>query len=228
MTPRDMHDRTPRRDDDPAGEPHGGERLGPAGVAFPHESEWLQLRLPADGPSIDARFVDRTMHALREDAEPFAPGQLGAFAIPEPAHDFVARTLAAIQNDRSEQGDQGNEWHDLFARHSAPEPSPEFVARTLDALRRDALPVAPPSATRWAWPLVAIAAGAAMWLAFGHRTATEPLELRLARSGSPAFSHAYAVTPLPAVLSLVARDDAPYALPDAVIDGPWIVLGGRR
>lgn len=226
MTPREFQDRAPRRD----GELQPGEqRLGPAGVPFPHEDEWLQLRLPADGPGIDGRFVDRTMHALREDAEPFAPGQLGAFTIPEPADDFVARTVAAILGEQGDgrQGD-GKQWHDLLEKHSAPEPSPEFVARTLDALRADVQPVA----TKWAWPLVGIAAGAAMWLAFGHRTETlgtaEPLELRLARASSPAFSHSYAVTPLPAVLSLVAHDDDPYALPDAVIDGPWIVLGGRR
>lgn len=205
--------------------------IGPAGVPFPSEGEWLDLPAPpANELTIAPDFVDRTLQAVA--AAPTAEQELDrplldavrrrAFAAPEPSPTFVDDTLAALRRDKTAR------WRELLTRHIAPEPSPEFVARTLDALRADVQPVA----TKWAWPLVGIAAGAAMWLAFGHRTETlgtaEPLELRLARASSPAFSHSYAVTPLPAVLSLVAHDDDPYALPDAVIDGPWIVLGGRR
>ena len=217
------------------GAEHGSERdpdgefaIGPAGVPFPAEREWLDTPLPAEVTAED--FVVRTIALLQyeglvresaADGEPLLRDVLASFAAPAPSKDFVERTLAALSNDRTN-------WRELLDRHTVPEPSPQFVSRTLDALRLErADTAAQPGRNRWLWPLLAAAAVALAWLADRGGDGA-PVERRLAQRSPAAFAYAYAPTPLPAVLAAVRQDDDPQALPDAAADATWLLLGGAR
>lgn len=164
--------------------PHDDDPLPP----FPSEHDWLDATwldatLPADAELPQPDFVDRVTRALAEeralDRDLDAVDRelprivIAAYEAPVPAADFVKRTLAAAAADRRAR------WQQLLARHIAPTPSPAFVQRTLRALahdRRDgeAAAVSPrrPSLARGvlAWPLLAAAAGLALWWATGEAT----------------------------------------------------------
>lgn len=251
---------------------HDDDPLGPAGLRFPGEHEWLDLPLPETGLQgsgipetslagfgarefVDPAFVDRTMDALVDaglaapapgtDDVALPPELLAAFASPDPSPDFVARTLAALQQDQARRVD------DVLARYSAPEPSPEFVARTLAALAVDRgrvetggavpsqgpgpLPWSDARIRRWPWAVLAVAAGALVWLGLSNlrdrvlpSAQGAPFEVRLAHDESRAFAHGYATTPLGAVLTTIAHRNDPNALPDGDADAAWLLLGGGR
>jgi hypothetical protein len=245
MAPRDLpgHHRHFERHDDAGGaQPPRDDAAFP--TTFPSEAEWLALPLPPaagrDGvPSAD--FVERTLHALAADqqldadlatlARELPRSVFDAYAVPAPSASFVARTVAAVHDERRAR------WQQLLARHVAPEPSPQFVATTLAALRADAPAAAgprralPPRGNRWlrtlAWPLAA-AAAALVWLATGAAPPLPSFEERLARTASPAYAHAYATSPAAFVLASHARTAEPDALFDAGADGVWLALGGTR
>jgi len=203
------------------------------GRAFPGEAEWLDLPVPP----ITADFVERTIAALsgeglagRADSalratngeDRLTPAVLAAFAAPAPSRDFVQRTLHAVQEQRRSR------WQELLARHVAPDPSPDFVARTLAALARRDEQGDPHAAIRkhplrlWIWPLLTIAAAAAVFLLL-QRAPQPPIELRLAQQVRPAFAHAYASSPLPAVLAELDRRADPSAMPNGGADGIWLL-----
>jgi hypothetical protein len=211
------------------------ELLGPSGHAFPGEHEWLDLPdPPSDELAIEPGFTDRTLRALNAElGQPddlLTPSVLAAFEVPAAAADFVARTLDAVRRDRREH------WREMLARHIAPEPSPEFVAKTLAALaaerRADSALRSPfvagerPTA-RWGWTSFAIAAAAALWLVL-RAPERPPIELRLALAQPPAFAHAHAATPLPAVLTAMQHRADPAALPDGGPDGSWLLIEVNR
>lgn len=193
------------------------------GRTFPGEAEWLSLPPPPIAPD----FAERTLAALREQAGdggdlPLPRELLAAHRAPEPSREFAARTLQALADDRAAR------WRELLARHVAPEPSPEFVARTLAALARDdgerapAHPRAIVPRRRWTWPLLLVAA-ALMFAVALYEPPPAPLELRIARQVRPEFAHAYAVSPLPAVLAALDRQADPLALPNSGPDGFWLL-----
>jgi hypothetical protein len=188
-------------------------------------------------PDADSAALDRALASTELPAE-----LLRALAAPEPAADFVTRTVAAVHSDRRAR------WHELLARYVAPEPSSEFVARTLSALtadrqrsdaagrdpgRRDRSrgagsrggTMAVPRSWAWtrAWPLLAIAAAALFWFA-PWTPPRVPLELRLALNEPPAFAYSYAATPLPAVLASLSHAADTIALTDSGADGIWLLL----
>lgn len=216
---------------------HEREPLGPDGVPFPSESEWLELPLPsADELPRAPDFVERTLHALAMDAAGehahrplLPPDRLQTFAPPEPSTSFVDDTLQALRRDRSAR------WQELLDRHAAPEPSPAFVARTLAALTADReaerlLADADSDRVsrlhRWrfsAWPLLAVAAAAMFWLLL-REAPRAPIELRFAQREPAAFADAYATSPLAAVLAIANRADDPYALAQGGPDGTWLRL----
>lgn len=216
----------------------------PPARPFPSESEWLDLPLPpaADFPLRSrSEFVDGVLRAVRDEAQLDAqllevdrelPRELlAAHAVPEPAPGFVARTLAAVRDDRR------THWHHLLARYVAPEPSPHFVARTLAALATlqplAADPAAGPRAAggsrlrRFAWPLLAAAAAVLLWNVLAT-AAPSPLELRITRNTPPAFAHADASSPLATVLAARSRTVEPDALAEASADGVWLLLAEAR
>jgi len=199
------------------------------GRHFPSETEWLSL----PGPPITADFVERTMAALREGpawhengsageaGDPVTADLLAAFAAPPPTRDFAARTLRALQDDRAAR------WRELLARYVAPDPSPDFVARTLAALARpadtaDPRPLPRRTAGVWAWPLLMLAALAAVVVLL-QEPIRAPVELRIAEQVRPALAHAYAASPLPAVLAEIDRQQDPDALPNGEADGMWLL-----
>lgn len=230
-----------------AGEPDDGfATIGPAGVPFPSESEWLDADLPtdlADDFADDDAFVQRTMRSLRNEglADPAAtpsepadheagipaanvgpeilrPEVLAAFRAPTPSPDFVARTLQALAKDRREG------FRDLLARHTVPEPSRQFVERTLRALgeeRRPRLPWA------WVWPVFAAAAAAIVWLVLQSGGTTVDRDRSLQPRRASPFAYSYSPSPLPAVLAAASRRADPEALPDASADGGWMFVGNR-
>ncbi len=220
-------------DDDPIGP------VGPSGLPFPSESEWLDLPAPpAEELTIAPDFVERTLQALAAAGEGapepmLTADRLRAFAAPEPSPDFVADTLQALRQDKKAR------WRELLTRHIAPEPSPEFVARTLAALAADREVAAQRGAGgsdritrlhRWrlaAWPLLAVAAAAAVWLLL--RPAPQPpIELRFAQQEPAAFAQAWSPSPLAAVLEAQNRAQDPYALAEGGPDGTWLLLGADR
>ncbi len=214
------------------------------GRSFPSEAEWLHLPAPGledsglEEPGLQESapeelriaddFVARTVRAVQESRA------FSTFDAPAASNDFVARTVAAVHKDRRAR------WHELLARHVAPNPSRAFVARTLAALAADQEVGATRGAasgrsrTRsrrrfWlrAWPVLALAAAAVFWLALG-RPAPAPLELRIAQGEPAAFAHAYAATPLPAVLACLSNTADPSAFPDGGADGVWLLLARNR
>jgi len=191
------------------------------GRPFPSEAEWLDL--PA--PPITDDFAARTILALRAAGneagdDPLTPELLAAFAAPEPSRGFAATTLRAVQDDRLAR------WRELLARYVAPDPSPDFVARTLRALARTGAdephPAPRTGARAWTWPLLAIAAAAALFVLL-QRPGQPPVELRIAQQVRPAYAYAYASSPLPAVLAVLARQADPSALPNGGADGLWLL-----
>ncbi|MBL8729274.1 MAG: hypothetical protein JNM25_12630 [Planctomycetes bacterium] len=212
--------------------------IGPAGVPFPSEGEWLDLPAPpADELTIAPDFVDRTLQAVA--AAPTAEQELDrplldavrrrAFAAPEPSPTFVDDTLAALRRDKTAR------WRELLTRHIAPEPSPQFVARTLAALAAERGVGAADGDRiarlhRWrfaAWPLLAVAAAAMLWLLLSDRP-QPPIELRFAQQEPAAFAHAYAATPMAAVLDARDRSFDPHALSAGGPDGTWLLLEAGR
>jgi hypothetical protein len=223
--------------------------IGPAGVPFPAESEWLDLPMPAaDELTIAEDFVERTLRALADADEPVGHAEsaddeapepmltadrLRALAAPEPSPGFVDDTMRALREDRKAR------WRELLTRHIAPEPSPEFVARTLAALAADRSAATGRPAGggdrvgrlhRWrfsAWPLLAVAAAAMIWLLLRDQT-RDPIELRFAQQEPAAFAHAHAATPLAAVLEVRNRARDPYALAEGGPDGTWLLWESER
>jgi hypothetical protein len=225
---------------------------------FPSEAEWLQLPWPptaAAMPAADAEpggtggdFVERTLQALAADQElergldeldrALPKLLLSTYTAPAPSPQFVSRTLQALERDRRQH------WQQLLARHVAPEPSPQFVARTLRALAaerpagaagglqaRRALPgAAPHSRRRWRWPLLALAAGAAIaaWQLAPRRATPLPFEQRVLAASSPAFAFHHGTSPLAAVVATAAARHEPMALASAGADGLWLALSEER
>ena len=221
------------------------------GRGFPSEAEWLSL----PSPPISGDFVDRTIASLQEEraalqqdraaqrangrgaphedaGEPLTPELLAAFEAPAPTRDFAARTLRAVQEDRTAR------WRELLSRYVAPDPSPDFVARTLAALARpadtdDPRPVRHRGAQHrgasgaWRWPLALVAAMAAV-LVLLQEPARAPVELRIAQQVRPALAHAYAASPLPAVLAEFDRQQDPGAPPNGEADGLWLLRRRSR
>ena len=219
-----------------AGDPRRADDVPPrpfATPAFPSESEWLDLPLPAADEfplrSRDA-FADGVMQALRDEAlldaklrafdRDLPPELLQAWQAPEPVPGFVARTMAAVRDDRR------THWQHLLARHVAPEPSPQFVARTLAALSgipAEGRTFAGPS--RWrrvAWPLLGAAAATLLWL-LATSAPPAPLELRVVRDTPPTFVQAYTTSPLASVLAVREHTDEPEALVQGSADGVWLL-----
>lgn len=216
--------------------------IGPAGVPFPGEHEWLELPdPPAADLTIAPDFVDRTLRALaaapgEDDALAlplFGEPLRRAFAPPPPSPTFVDDTMQALRRDRTQR------WRELLSRHIAPEPSPQFVARTLAALAADrqgarlgggAPGAGRPRLLRWRlalWPL--LAAAAVMLASVLLRDDPEvPLELRFARQEPAAFAHAYAATPMAAVLDARDRARDPTALAAGGPDATWLLLEADR
>jgi hypothetical protein len=231
--------------------------IGPAGVPFPSESEWLDLPLPtASELTLATDFVDRTLQALAaaptteaELARPLLTPELRAGTAPTPSPTFVDDTLLALRQDKTAR------WRELLTRHIAPAPSPQFVARTLAALAADRhesgrheaghhetgrsqtgrseseTPVwTTRSSHRWrvaAWPLLAVAAAAMLWLLLPDRH-EPPIELRFAQQEPAAFAHAYAATPMAAVFDARDRAHDPEALSAGGPDGTWLLLEAGR
>lgn len=227
---------------------------------FPPEEGWLQQPLPPELAGIDlAALTERTLAALRDEQELDQKLQqldadlprivLSSYEAPKPAPDFVPSVLAALHTDRQSR------WQQLLARHVAPEPSPQFVARTLAALRQDQAaspgangptptdpsaagpaseaprrsPAGPRGALPRLLPWLALAAGALLWLALRDAT-PPPFEARLAAHAPRLQAHGSALSPLPAALAKLARDDDPTAFDAASPDGVWLQLarGSRR
>ncbi|MBL9079466.1 MAG: hypothetical protein JNL08_18330 [Planctomycetes bacterium] len=210
--------------------------LGPAGVPFPGEAEWLDLPLPpADELPLRGDFVARTLRALADDRrgreaddrpDPLlTPQRLAAFAPPTPTPSFVDDTLARLRRDRTDR------WRELMARHVAPEPSPEFIARTLAALAQDraGAPVARARGRirRFGLPLLGLAAATLVWWALGTG-APAPFEARFAGREPAAFAAAEAPSPLTSLLAAVDRDRDPDALAAGGPDVVWLAFGGGR
>lgn len=206
---------------------------------FPSEAEWLDLPLPPAhelGFATGQPFVDRVVAALRDERaldDAIAAEDrrlprilLSAHEPPAPRADFVARTTAALREDRRRR------WQHLLARHIAPEPTPHFVARTLAALAeaRQQASVRPVAGRtrRWLGLAVAVAATVAAAVLWRGRADAAPLELRVAQATSPAFAHAYAASPLAALAAEAARSADPDALPFAGADGTWLLFGATR
>lgn len=198
----------------------------------------------------DERELDQKLQDLDADLPRIL---LSSYEAPQPAPDFVPSVLAALHTDRQSR------WQQLLARHVAPEPSPQFVARTLAALRQDqsvadgagrspagpgddrtpdAAPQRPAGGSRGAGPRsalprilpwLALAAGAVLWLALRDGT-PPPFEARLAAHAPRLQAHGSALSPLPAALAKLARDDDPTAFDSASPDGVWLQLarGSRR
>ncbi len=236
MAPRDPFGNDGHRGGDAARRDDAAER------SFPAEGDWLTLPLPPEAAAAGlpaADFVDRVVRALADDrtvdaelatlARELPRSLLDTFAAPVPSAGFVARTTAAIDDERRAR------WQQLLARHVAPEPSPQFVARTLAALRADGTdavtPRAPARGRRVlrlaAWPLAA-AAAAASWFATSTSSVAPAFETRLARTASPAAAHAYGGTPTAFVLASRTRVAEPDALFDTTADGVWLALGSGR
>lgn len=206
---------------------------------FPSEAEWLSLSLPADAaasglPSGDfvarvtaalaaERALDRELAALDQE---LPSDLLHAFAAPEPAADFVARTVAKAQGERRTR------WQQLLARHVAPDPSPHFVQRTLAALagERSTAAAASPAAGAWrrrlAWPLLTLAAGYLIFV--GWPRSERPLELRAARAAAPALAHAWSDAPAAVVLATWRDESDPEALGMGGPDGVWLAFAEVR
>lgn len=208
--------------------------IGPAGVPFPREDEWLDLPLPpASELPRHGDFVERTLRAIAADGRPeplLTADRLAAYAAPEPSPTFVDATLAALRRDRKER------WRELLARHIAPEPAPGFVARTLAALaaerdRGGATPAerhrGPNHLLRRLAPLLAIAALALLWFVL-QPAPRAPLEVRFAQSEPIAFAAAWTASPLAAMLDDDARAQEPFALPAGGPDGTWLLLEAPR
>jgi len=227
--------------------------IGPAGLPFPGEGEWLDLPMPAaDELTVAEDFVERTLRALADAIDPseavepaehaddeapepmLTADRLRALAAPEPSPGFVDDTMRALREDRK------GRWRELLTRHIAPEPSPEFVARTLAALAADRHAATEHPAGgggdrvgrlhRWrfsAWPLLAVAAAAMIWLLLRDQPLA-PIELRFAQQEPAAFSHAHAATPLAAVLDVRNRARDPYALAEGGPDGTWLLWESER
>lgn len=209
------------------------------GRAFPSEAEWLSL----PSPPITADFVDRTVAALHaggaeedtvldasanagEASDALTPERLAAFAAPAPTRDFAARTLRAVQADRT------THWRELLARYIAPDPSPDFVARTLAALLRrtdtvDPRPMARQGRNRAWFSSLLLLAAAATVLVLLQEPPRAPVELRIAQQVRPALAHAYAASPLPAMLAGLDRQQDPDALPNGEADGMWLLRRDR-
>jgi hypothetical protein len=206
---------------------------------FPSEAEWLSLPMPPELPNefraAPAAFVERVLDALREERaldaaiadedRKLSRMLLPTHEAPAPTPDFVARTVAAVREDRRAR------WQQLLARHVAPEPTPQFVARTLAALaleRPHAAPRRRPSLRLVTTALLA-AAAAVLFVLFGlTRPTVEPFELRIARTTSPAHAHAFAASPLAAVLHEQSRAADGDALLPASADGTWLLFGATR
>ena len=244
MTP--PFDEGPRAGDSSAGDPHRSDDVPPRpfatpafpSQAFPSESEWLDLQLPAaDEFPLRSRetFADGVMQALRDEAlldaklrafdRDLPPELLQAWQAPEPVPGFVARTMAAARDDRR------THWQHLLARYVAPEPSPQFVARTLAALT--AIPADGRTlggASRWhrvAWPLLGAAAATLLWL-LTSSAPPAPLELRVVRDTPLTFVQAYATSPLASVLAVREHAAEPDALVQGSADGVWLLGGEAR
>jgi len=209
---------------------------------FPDEAQWLQLSLPTDEPGgaagLPSRgFVDRVLEAVAEERaldreldgldRELPRILLQAHAAPAPAADFVARTLAAVRDDRKAR------WQQVLARHVAPEPSPQFVHRTLAALAASAAEPSPSRRTRTprrpSWWLLAAAAAAllALWNVFG-RGPDEVFETQLVHQAAPTFAHAWGSSPAGVVLAHRADLADPAALSGSAPDGLWLAFAEVR
>ncbi len=221
-------------------------------ASFPSEREWLHLELPPDAldaPRSADAFVARTLDAWRDERRldqdlaaldaALPPAVLGAFAAPPPTADFVDRCAKAIHDERRQR------WQQMLARHVAPEPSPQFVSRTLAALAHDAQrgPGAGPGGRGRAaaggvwwrsprvWPLLAAAAGIAVWFLVPGFARSDldraPLELRLAQRAPLAMARAHTAAALPGVLAVANQHAEPDALVRDAADGVWLLLEGE-
>ncbi|MEO6595778.1 MAG: hypothetical protein ABIP94_13585 [Planctomycetota bacterium] len=182
-------------------------------------------------PEPSADFVANTMGMLRQDRRARWRELLARHVAPEPSPEFVARTLTALAAER-QTGAREFGAQEFGAGEFGARPFGRGLDRS--ALRTEptgASALAPhtgsgwrsPAARRWAWPLLTAAAVTLLWLTF-WRPSGVPLELRLAQNEPATFAHAYAATPLPAVLARVADSADPYALPSGSADGVWLVL----
>lgn len=205
------------------------EALSPAGA--PDDAALArQPGLPGDllagfaAPAPSADFVARTVRALDGDRRHRWREILARHVAPEPAPEFVARTLAALAADRqnlplqpqrrdagggqSGGGRFGGAWPDAAARTRRWR-NPALVTGALVTVA-----------------LVTVAAAGLALAVWWPTSSPLPLEERFAQHTPAAYAFATTPSPLPSLLSQLAGNADPYALPAASPDGVWLAYGG--
>lgn len=178
-----------------------------------------------EAPKPAPDFVPSVLAALHTDRQARWQQLLARHVAPEPSPQFVARTLAALRQDQSvADGAAGNP---AGPAADGPTAAPQRPAvRPHGAGPRGA---GPRSTLPRILPWLALAAGALLWVALRDAT-PPPLETRLAAHTPRLQAHGTALSPLPAALAKLARDDDPTAFDSASPDGVWLQLarGSRR
>lgn len=184
-----------------------------------------------EAPKPAPDFVPSVLAALHTDRQSRWQQLLARHVAPEPSPQFVARTLAALRQEQL--GADG------ASDPAGPAATPTAAQHPFSGLRgagsqgsvvqgngsHGSRPRTLPRILPW----LALAAGALLWLALRDGTPA-PFEARLAAHAPRLQAHGSALSPLPAALAKLARDDDPTAFDSASPDGVWLQLarGSRR
>ncbi|HEX5052175.1 MAG TPA: hypothetical protein VFZ65_10415 [Planctomycetota bacterium] len=171
-------------------------------------------------PEPSADFVASTLAMLRQDRRARWRELLARHVAPEPSPQFVARTLTALDAERDAAAAPVRGRQPASGSATSGSNGPAAMAQ------RDAAGTRGRPGRRWGWVLLTAAAATVLWVTF-WRAAPDPIELRLANNEPDTFAHAYAASPLPAVLATLANTSDPYALPSGEADGVWLLLSHR-
>lgn len=193
-----------------------------------------------EAPKPAPDFVPSVLSALHTDRQSRWQQLLARHVAPEPSPQFVARTLAALRHDQpTADGAAGKPAGPAADAPTAAPPHPFAGPRGAGSEGtgfRDAGPrspgprdAGPRSPLPRILPWLALAAGALLWIALREGT-PPPFEARLAAHAPRLQAHGSALSPLPAALAKLARDDDPTAFDSASPDGVWLQLarGSRR
>ncbi|MBL8739065.1 MAG: hypothetical protein JNL12_21750 [Planctomycetes bacterium] len=180
-----------------------------------------------EAPKPAPDFVPSVLAALHTDRQSRWQQLLARHVAPEPSPQFVARTLAALRQDQLGDGAAS----DLAGPAATPTAAPHPFAgpRSAGSQGTGFHGARPRSPLPRILPWLALAAGALLWLALRDAT-PPPFEARLAAHAPRLQAHGGALSPLPAALAKLARDDDPTAFDSASPDGVWLQLarGSRR
>lgn len=179
-----------------------------------------------EAPKPAPDFVPSVLAALHTDRQSRWQQLLARHVAPEPSPQFVARTLAALRQDQL--GADGAS--DLASPAATPTAAQHPFSRprgtgSQGTESHGSRPRTLPRILPW----LALAAGTLLWIALRDGTPA-PFEARIAAHAPRLQAHGSALSPLPAALAKLARDDDPTAFDSASPDGVWLQLarGSRR